>query len=116
MEIVIGFVLALHIIGIVALLGGVLYQMKDIKAGTARISPGMLHGALTLLVTGLLLVGLNEMNDAELNHMKIGIKSLVLVAVLVLVIAKRNAATVTPALLGSIGALATVNILLATMW
>ncbi|MBD8505679.1 hypothetical protein HT102_04150 [Hoyosella sp. G463] len=116
MDIAIGFLAALHIIGIVALLGGVLYQMKDIKAGTARIAPGMLHGALTMLVTGLLLVGLNEMNDADVNHMKIGIKLIVLLAVLVLVVAKRKATTVAPAVLGSIGALTTINILLATMW
>ena len=116
MDIAIGFLVALHILGIVALLGGVLYQMKDLKAGTARISPGMLHGALTLLVTGLLLVGLNEMNDADLNHMKIGIKLIVLLGITALVVAKRNATTVAPAVLGGIGALTTVNILLATMW
>ena len=54
---------ALHIIGIASLLGGFLTQMKAMGAGTARFVPAMLHGALTMLVTGIVLVGLNQADD-----------------------------------------------------
>lgn len=37
--------------------------MKAMGAGTARFVPAMLHGALTMLVTGVLLVGFREMGD-----------------------------------------------------
>lgn len=42
--------LALHFVGLASLLGGFLTQMS---AGTKRIVPAMLHGALTMLLTGL---------------------------------------------------------------
>lgn len=60
MGVLIHIFVALHIIGIAALLGGFLTQMKAMGQGTARFVPAMLHGALTMLVTGAILVGLNE--------------------------------------------------------
>lgn len=47
--------------------------------------PGMLHGAYLQLVTGLLLMGLAEMGDGDVNHMKLGIK--LVVAILVTIFA-----------------------------
>ncbi len=52
--------------------------------------PAMLHGALTMLVTGVALVGLREAQGADLNHVKIGIKLAVLVVILALVYVKRD--------------------------
>ncbi len=60
MDVLIHLFVGLHIIGIAALLGGFLTQMKAMGQGTARFVPGMLHGALTMLVTGVALVGLNQ--------------------------------------------------------
>ncbi|MFE0772941.1 hypothetical protein ACFW3E_07580, partial [Streptomyces sp. NPDC058861] len=57
MDVLIDVFVALHVIGIASLLGGFLTQMKAMGAGTARFSPAMLHGALTMLVTGVALVG-----------------------------------------------------------
>lgn len=62
MDVLISAFVGLHIIGIAALLGGFLTQMKAMSAGTARFTPAMLHGALTMLVTGVLLVGFNQMD------------------------------------------------------
>ncbi|MBB3039073.1 hypothetical protein [Hoyosella altamirensis] len=116
MDVVIGFFLALHIIGIVALLGGVIYQMKAMKAGEARMVPGMLHGAFLMLVSGVALVGLNEAAGYDLNHIKVGIKVLVLLVITALVYIYRDAPRISNALLGAVGGLTTLNILLATMW
>lgn len=106
----------LHIVGIGALLGGFLTQMKAMGAGEARIVPAMLHGALTMLVTGVLLVGLNEADDQDLNHLKIGIKLVVLVAVLGLVYVKRDETTVSKGVFGAVGLLTLANIFIAVLW
>ncbi|MFF8956396.1 hypothetical protein [Streptomyces sp. NPDC014894] len=116
MDILINVFVALHIIGIASLLGGFLTQMKAMGAGTARFTPAMLHGALTMLVTGVALVGLNQADDQTVNNIKIGIKMAVLVVILGLVYVKRDEETVEKALFGAVGGLTVVNIFIATLW
>ena len=60
------------------------------SAGTARFVPAMLHGALTMLVTGIALVGLNQAQGSPVDNIKIGIKLAVLVVILGLVYVKRD--------------------------
>ncbi|WP_415952450.1 hypothetical protein [Streptomyces sp. KLOTTS4A1] len=116
MDVVINVFVALHIIGIASLLGGFLTQMKAMGAGTARFSPAMLHGALTMLVTGIALVGLNQADGNEVNNIKIGVKLAVLIVILGLVYVKRDEETVDKPMFAAVGALTTVNIFLATLW
>ncbi|AXK32951.1 hypothetical protein DVA86_10100 [Streptomyces armeniacus] len=116
METLINVFVGLHIVGIAALLGGFFFQLKEMRAGEARIVPGMLHGALTMLVTGVALVGLNQADDAEVNNVKIGIKLAVLVVILGLVYVKRDEERLPAALFGTVGALTTVNIFIAVLW
>ena len=68
MDVLINVFVGLHIIGIASLLGGFLTQMKAMSAGTARFVPAMLHGALTMLVTGVALVGLNQADGQHPEH------------------------------------------------
>ncbi|MBL0777596.1 MULTISPECIES: hypothetical protein [Streptomyces] len=116
MDVLINVFVGLHIIGIASLLGGFLTQMKAIGAGTARFIPAMLHGALTMLVTGIILVGLREMDGGTLNHMKIGIKLLVLIVILALVYVKRDDEKVDKGVFGAVGGLTVLNIFIATLW
>ncbi|MDB1087385.1 hypothetical protein PJ985_07385 [Streptomyces sp. ACA25] len=116
MDFLINLFLAFHIIGIAALLGGFLAQTKLLKAGQARISPGMLHGALTMLVTGLALVGLNEAGDGEVNHVKVTVKLGILATLTTFAYLRRNDERVPAGIFGAIGLLTTVNIFLATLW
>ena len=116
MDVLINVFVALHIIGIAALLGGFLTQMKAMGAGTARFSPAMLHGALTMLVTGVVLVGLNQADDQPVNSLKIGIKLALLVVILGLVYVKRDEEKVDKALFGAVGGLTIANIFIATLW
>ncbi|MFF3401805.1 hypothetical protein ACFYW6_25255 [Streptomyces sp. NPDC002659] len=116
MDVLINVLVALHIIGIAALLGGFLTQMKAMGAGTARFSPAMLHGALTMLVTGVVLVGLNQADDQPVNSLKIGIKMALLVVILGLVYVKRDEEKVDKALFGAVGGLTIANIFIATLW
>ena len=116
MDVLINVFVALHIIGIASLLGGFLTQMNAMGAGTARFTPAMLHGALTMLVTGVALVGLNQADDQAVNNLKIGVKLAVLVVILGLVYVKRDEEKVDKALFGAVGGLTVVNIFIATLW
>ncbi|MEV0927637.1 hypothetical protein AB0I99_21345 [Streptomyces spongiicola] len=116
MDVLINVFVALHIIGIAALLGGFLTQMKAMGEGTARFTPGMLHGALTMLVTGVALVGLNQADGQPVNNLKVGVKLAVLVVVLALVYVKRDEEAVDKRAFGAVGTLTVVNILIATLW
>ncbi|EFE77007.1 hypothetical protein K7395_12685 [Streptomyces filamentosus] len=116
MDVLINVFVALHIIGIASLLGGFLTQMKAVGEGTARFGPAMLHGALTMLVTGIALVGLNQADDQSVNNVKIGIKLALLVVILALVYVKRDEEKVDKGAFMAVGGLTTVNIFLATVW
>ncbi|MFJ9429117.1 hypothetical protein ACIRQY_05560 [Streptomyces sp. NPDC101490] len=116
MDVLINVFVALHIIGIASLLGGFLTQMKAMGAGTARFSPAMLHGALTMLITGIALVGLNQADDHTVNNLKVGIKLAVLVVILGLVYVKRDEEKVDKGLFAAVGGLTMANIFIATLW
>jgi hypothetical protein len=115
------FLVVLHLVGLSALLGGFLVQIKALRAKTAEILPAMVHGAWTALVTGLLLVGVREWESAlgggeDLDHSKIAIKSVVVSIIVVLVMLKRKQKPVTGAFLGTIGGLTLLNVVLAVFW
>ncbi|MEU0161336.1 hypothetical protein ABZ154_21495 [Streptomyces sp. NPDC006261] len=116
MNALIGVFVALHIIGIASLLGGFLTQMKAMGAGTARFVPAMLHGALTMLVTGVALVGLNQADDQTVNNVKIGVKLALLVVILALVYVKRDEEKVEKGAFAAVGGLTAANIFIATLW
>ncbi|MEU0666041.1 hypothetical protein ABZ508_34890 [Streptomyces lavendulocolor] len=116
MDVLINVFVALHVIGIAALLGGFLTQMKAMGEGTARFGPAMLHGALTMLVTGVALVGLNQADDQAVNNVKIGVKLAILVVVLGLVYVKRDEERVDKAAFGAVGGLTAANVFIATLW
>ncbi|MFF5446041.1 hypothetical protein [Streptomyces sp. NPDC012888] len=116
MDVLINVFVGLHIIGIASLLGGFLTQMKAMGAGTARFTPAMLHGALTMLLTGVALVGFREMEGDGPNHIKIGVKLAVLFVVLALVYVKRDEERVEKALFGAVGGLTILNIFIAVLW
>ncbi|WP_019548679.1 hypothetical protein [Streptomyces sulphureus] len=116
MDVLINIFVGLHVIGIAALLGGFLFQMKAMGEGTARMLPGMLHGALTMLVTGVLLVGFREMDGGSVNNLKIAVKLAILVVILGLVYVKRDEEAVSSKVLGAVGALTMANIFIAVLW
>ncbi|MFI1649430.1 hypothetical protein OG373_16465 [Streptomyces avidinii] len=116
MDVLINVFVGLHIIGIASLLGGFLTQMKAMSAGTARFTPAMLHGALTMLVTGVVLVGLNQMDGNPVNNIKVGVKLAILFVILCLVYVKRDDEHVDKALFGAVGGLTVINIFIAVLW
>ncbi|MEU5519159.1 hypothetical protein ABZ759_00240 [Streptomyces sp. NPDC047860] len=116
MDVLIHLFVGLHIIGIAALLGGFLTQMKAMGEGTARLSRPMLHGALTMLVTGVALVGLNQAQDHSVDNIKIGVKLALLIVILGLVYVKRDDEKVDKGLFGLVGLLTVANVFIAVLW
>ncbi|WP_016932947.1 hypothetical protein [Rhodococcus sp. R1101] len=115
MDIAIKIFLILHFIGLAGIIGSWLAVIKD-----PRVVAGMLHGAILQVVSGLALVGLNEANDADLDHMKIGIKLLVALAILVVAIIgmkkeKQNPGS-TATLAHVAGGLGILNVIIAVAW
>ena len=108
-------VLFLHFVGTAALLGGWLATFRN---------PTVLQwqhiGAWIQLVTGVALVGLLEMGDGQVNHIKIAVKLVVLIAVLVAaIIGRRKVAKDQPVSTGlahAVGGLTLVNVALAVFW
>ncbi|MFD4348628.1 hypothetical protein ACFWQ6_27790 [Streptomyces coelicoflavus] len=116
MDVLIHIFVGLHIIGIAALLGGFLTQMKAMGQGVARFTPAMLHGALTMLVTGAVLIGLNQAQDYSVDNVKMGVKLAVLIVILGLVYVKRDEEKVDKPLFGLVGGLTLVNVFIAVLW
>lgn len=109
--------LFLHFIGLAVLLGSFLMQIRQ-QPSEGRWSPGtgMLPGALTQLLTGVILVGLLQgVLHLPVDNMKIVVKLLILVAILALVLIGRRKPLVTPAFM-SIGLLTVLNVGIAVFW
>lgn len=103
--------LLIHILSWAFMLGGWLATMK--KPGLLKAFP---HAALTALVTGLTMFVLTEMadGDAQVSHMKIGIKLLINLVIVVLAFVAQKKGTDAPkGLITAIGALTIVNIVVA---
>lgn len=111
----------LHLVGMAAVLGGFLTQMKAMAKKAARIVPVMVHGAWTALITGILLVGVAQWRigmgaNFEVDHTKIAVKSIIAAVILVLVIINRKKDNVNTPIFGAIGALTLTNLVLAVIW
>lgn len=112
MDFVHDLLLFFHFIGLAALFGGLFVQ---IKADPRVVNNAMLHGILTQLVTGILLVGVLEADDADVDHAKIGVKLVVALVIGVLVWVNRRKTLANGLYLGLLG-LTALNIGVAVFW
>jgi hypothetical protein len=103
----------LHLIGFAALLGGVLVQVRSKEP---EVNAAMLHGSLTLLITGLALVILEEIRPDPVNYVKVAIKLVVSAIVVLLVVKNRKFASIPRGLWGLIGGLTIINAAVAVLW
>lgn len=120
MSFVFNVLVVLHFLGLASLIGGFLVQ---IKSSQREINNAMFHGALTQLVTGILLVGLSyPLNKADPSayglpdNAKITVKLLVLLVILGLILANRKKPSITTGVWGAIGGLAILNVVIAVFW
>ena len=115
MEFIYNLVVILHFIGLASLVGGFIVQISSSEKG---VNAAMFHGALTQLVTGLILVGMVEGGavDEEINMTKISVKLAIVLVVTVLAFMGRKKTPPQVALWGAIGALSITNIFSAVLW
>ncbi|MDD9206839.1 hypothetical protein PU560_10225 [Georgenia sp. 10Sc9-8] len=112
MDILHGILLVLHMLGWAIVLGASVVNLRP-----PRIAKGVTHGAITALVTGLLMVGTLEMGDADVNHVKIGIKLLVAAVVTAMAVyGARREDKVTTGYVGALAGLTALNIAIAVLW
>jgi hypothetical protein len=107
------FLLFLHFIGLAAVFGGLFVQLR---AEPRVVNSAMVHGIVTQLVTGLLLVGLLEADDADVNHAKVGVKLVVALVIGALVVANRRKSALPAGIYFGLLGLTVLNIAVAVFW
>lgn len=111
-------VLVAHFIGLAAIIGGWLLQVRT--TGPLRLAP-MLTGAIVQLVTGVLLVFSRMRLDLEVDEaklaVKLGLATVVLLAVIGAMLTQRRALRrPTRALFQTAGIAAIANVVVAVVW
>jgi hypothetical protein len=113
-NIVYGILVVLHLLGMAMVVGGWLATVR-----VPKVVPGMLHGALTTLVSGLIMVGLREsgvVDKPDLDQAKIGVKLVVALIVTVLIILAGRRSGEAKRLVPAAAGLAILNVLIAVLW
>src|SRR6478735_10376469 len=105
--------LVLHLLGFAALLGGLLVQVRRPEKSVNGL---MRDGAGTAFVAGLLLVGVLEADDQSVDHAKIAVKSLIGLAILVLVMANLRKERIAQGLWLLLLLLTVANVCVAIFW
>ena len=113
MYFVFNLVLLTHLLGMAALVGGYLVAL-----GRPAWNGAILWGARAQVLTGLIIVFMLELFDGlpEPEHMKIGVKLLIAIAVVAVVETGRRRTPVRTGLLHAAGGLALLNTALAVLW
>jgi hypothetical protein len=79
--------IAFHVafgIHLLSILGVLVLLVISYKKTPRALNPGVLHSAATALVAGIVMVGTwSAAHETEINHMKVGVKFLVVLAILV---------------------------------
>jgi hypothetical protein len=95
----------------------------SLLASRTKLSAGVTHSALLSFITGLALVGIRyPLADSDpvkweaIDHVKISIKLLIVLAILVIAYVNKKKTTLSPMVLSSLGALAISNIIIAYLW
>lgn len=121
MDVLHSIVLALHFLGLAAIIGSFFVQLR--RKSDFVLLP-TLAGAITQVVTGLLLVGLAQAAiaggaDGEVNNAKVAVKLVIAVVVLAAAIAavlvQKRGGRVQP-FFHAAGGFAVINVLVAVFW
>lgn len=101
----------LSIVGVITLL------IISYKKSPRALNPGVLHSAATALVAGVVMVGSwSAAHDAEINNTKIGVKFLVVLAILAIGYNSVRTKIFTQKTFVIMLGLTVTNILLAYLW
>jgi uncharacterized membrane protein SirB2 len=104
----------LHLLGMAILIGVLMLQLKAGKE--ARLNKGWLHGSALQLVTGIALMLLAPLTHQDYDHIKLGVKLLVLVVIGVLAVINVSKERIAGWLAPTMGGLVVLNVGLAVFW
>lgn len=114
MDVLVNVFVVLHLLGMAAIIGSAVFVARG------AVTPALLWGARAQLVTGILLVGLVQVDGDEVNNAKIGVKLVVAVAVVacaeIAAARERKGGGARPRLVNAAGALALLNVVVAVLW
>lgn len=116
MDVVYNLIVVLHFVGLAMLLGAFLVQLNSKEKTVTR---WMFDGAMTQLLTGLIMVGMissGAMGDeekADLDHVKIGIKLVIVIIIAVLAVIGRRKPAPQVGMWLAIGLLTLANVVIA---
>ena len=114
MDFVLDALVFLHLLGMASLFGGAFVQ---IRSPQRVVNNAMLHGILTQIITGLLIVGVLESDGTEpVNHVKIGVKFALAVVIGVLVIVNRKKPSIPNGLYFGLLGLTVATVGVAVFW
>ena len=105
--------LTIHLLGFAVLFGGLIVQAKE---PTKRVTSWVRDGAGTAFVAGLLLVGVLEGLDADVNHTKIAVKLGLGLLILVLALVNMRKAAISTGLWAAMLVLTIVTVVVAVFW
>lgn len=112
--------IAFHVafgIHLLSILGVIVLLIISYKKTPRALNPGVLHSAATALVAGIVMVGTwSAAHETEINHMKVGIKFLVVLAILVVGYNSLKKKIFTDRTFTVMLGLTVTNILLAYFW
>jgi hypothetical protein len=112
--------IAFHIafgIHLLSILGVLVLLVISYKKTPRALNPGVLHSTATALVAGIVMVATwSAAHDMEINHVKIGVKSLVVTAILVIGYHSLRTKVFTQKIFAVMLGLTITNILLAYLW
>lgn len=112
MNVVVGVLVALHLIGWAIALGGVLAVMKE-----PRVQGGVLHGLYLALVTGLALAGVGMAIGIWINWPWLITKLVITLGVIAMAIRGKNQPEgVSRGYLGALAGLICLNVFIAVLW
>jgi hypothetical protein len=119
MEFVFHLIVVLHFVGLALLLGAFLVQVRDPQKTVTR---WMWDGALTQLLTGLIMVGmisgglLGDEEKGELDNAKIGVKLAIVIVIAVLAFLGKKRPAPQVGMWAAIGVLTLANVVIAVFW
>lgn len=105
--------LIVHLLGFAALFGGLLAQAGQ---PTKAVNAAMRDGSGTAFVAGLLLVGVLEAGDGDVDHAKVAVKLLIGLVILGLVMANVRKERIATNLWWLLLLLTVVNVAVAVLW
>ncbi|HWI42177.1 MAG TPA: hypothetical protein VNS81_01055 [Nocardioides sp.] len=106
-------ILIVHLLGFAALFGGLVVQAREPEK---KVNPAMRDGIGTAFVAGLVLVGVLESGDGDVNHAKVAVKLLIGLVLLVLVMANTRKPRIPQGLWAGLLALVVLEVAVAVLW